>query len=238
METVLPIAEIFDSVQGEGQWAGTRMVFIRLAGCNVGKSARALKIDTPFPLLPTGREAVACTSWDGRSFPCDTDYNLTEKQTPAQLAELVRSTGAQHICFTGGEPLLHWPLLENVTAELGEEWCERPRIHIETSGTLVPRPYGQFRKLILPGYWVTVSPKINCQDTMVKRADELKLLVDEHLNADNLTPAMREHNNVFISPINGVNEIDHRNVDRCRELQKTFPHWRISVQQHKIFGWR
>jgi 7-carboxy-7-deazaguanine synthase len=235
MERDLPIAEIFDSVQGEGQWVGTRMLFIRLAGCNVGKPRQALKISSPFPILPTGKEAVACTSWDGRSFPCDTDYTIHQRVTTEYLVEEIKNVGVSHVCITGGEPLLHYPVIENLFTPLAKLQVQ---IHIETSGTIVPKPLGGFRKLLLPGYWVTVSPKINAQDEMIRRADELKLLVDEQFDVERLTLSMLSHKNVFVCPINDVNDVKHDNVQRCVDLQKRFPNWRVSVQMHKIFNWR
>jgi len=161
-----------------------------------------------------------------------------DRQSPKGLVDIIHSTSVNHICFTGGEPLLHWPMLENVVGLLGEEWMDGKHVHIETSGTITPRPMGNFCKLILPGYWVTCSPKLNAQDEMIKRADELKLLVDEQFDIDRLTPAMRDHRNVFVCPINDISKINHANVDRCRELQLTHPNWRISFQAHKIFDWR
>jgi 7-carboxy-7-deazaguanine synthase len=231
MERDLPIAEIFDSIQGEGQWVGTRMLFIRLAGCNVGKPAKALKLD-PFPLLPTGREASVCSSWDGRTFPCDTDYSVSYRLSHHEVITKVLSSGVRHVCITGGEPLLHAPLIENLFTPLAKA---EVRIHIETSGTIAPYLVG---KKLLPGYWVTVSPKLNAQDSMIQRADELKLLVDEGFDVNRLTLSMLSHPNVFVCPINEIENVRKDNVERCIELLHQYPHWRMSVQVHKFFGWR
>jgi len=235
METDLPIAEIFSSIQGEGQWVGTPMLFVRLAGCNVGKPARALKITDPFPILPTGKEASVCTSWDGRSFPCDTDYGMKFKATPQTIMGMLEDSGENHICITGGEPLLHHVQIENLFALANRADV---MVHIETSGTIRPQPLGTFKKLLLPGYWITCSPKINALDEMIIRADELKLLVDEGFNESRLTPAMSSHKNVFVCPINNISEVKHDNVERCLQLLKSHPNWRLSVQLHKFFGWR
>lgn len=231
---VLPIAETFHSLQGEGQWVGTPMFFIRLAGCNVGKPAKALKMD-PLPILHTGREAMACTSWDGRSFPCDTDYAKQNELTVQQVIDVVWE---KHICVTGGEPLLHQYQLENLFAEAA---LRDIYVHIETSGTILPRKLGHLPKLLLPGFWVTVSPKINCNDEMIKRADELKLLVDEGFDESRLTESMLSHPNVFVCPINSVEVNGGQNTDnvqRCVDILKRHPNWRLSVQLHKFFGWR
>ena len=74
------IAELYPSIQGEGQFAGTPSVFVRTTGCNL----RCWFCDTPF------------TSWqpEGRQ---------------VAVAELLRETLAfdiEHVVLTGGEPLL------------------------------------------------------------------------------------------------------------------------------------
>jgi 7-carboxy-7-deazaguanine synthase len=231
---VLPIAEIFDSLQGEGQWVGTPMKFIRLAGCNVGKPAKALKME-PLPILSTGREAMACTSWDGRSFPCDTDY---AKKYDTTVKQVIEDVWQKHICVTGGEPFLHQYQLENLFYEAGSRDIT---IHVETSGTIVPHVVDKSRNVLVPGYWITVSPKINCNDQMVKRADELKLLVDEGFDEGRLTVSMLQHPNVFVCAINGVEQIgsvNEDNVQRCIEILRRHPNWRFSPQLHKYHGWR
>jgi len=75
--TMLGVAEIFYSVQGEGAWTGTPAVFVRLAGCN-----------------------LAC------SF-CDTDYALRFLASVPDIVEQVRAAGGDcpAVILTGGEPL-------------------------------------------------------------------------------------------------------------------------------------
>src|SRR6185369_16374948 len=97
----LPVAEVFTSIHGEGHWAGTLMTFIRLAGCTVGKPmAKGL-----LPILSTGAQSTMCTTFDGRQFPCDTDYNMTGKWTVEELLMEIPHN-VRHVCITGGEPLM------------------------------------------------------------------------------------------------------------------------------------
>lgn len=72
------INEIFYSLQGEGRWAGTPMVFIRFSGCNL------------------------------RCGFCDTDFIAFKEMGLEDIVSLVeRISGAcQRICVTGGEPSL------------------------------------------------------------------------------------------------------------------------------------
>jgi 7-carboxy-7-deazaguanine synthase len=73
----LQLAEIFYSVQGEGTWAGTPAVFVRLAGCN-----------------------LACDF-------CDTDYALKFVASVDEVVARVRAEGGDcpMVILTGGEPL-------------------------------------------------------------------------------------------------------------------------------------
>lgn len=220
----LPIAETFHSVQGEGTFVGTPMHFIRLAGCNVGKPAAAVRVDGPLPILPSGEEAKVCVSWDGRTFYCDTDYNKHDERT---IKELVDDTWEQHICLTGGEPFLHQKHFDWLWALASERGI---MVHIESSGTIMPTNW--------PPFWVTCAPKLTAHDQFIKKASELKLLVDEHFHSDNLTPAMLEHHNVFLCPINDVTEHRQKNIDLCYVWLHKFPHWRMGSQMHKYWGLR
>ncbi len=70
------INEIFYSIQGEGRWAGTPMIFIRFSGCN-------LRCDF-----------------------CDTDHREYKEMSPADILGRINRYYAKHVCLTGGEPAL------------------------------------------------------------------------------------------------------------------------------------
>ena len=94
MKNKFPVAEIFDSIEGEGKRTGYMAVFVRFAGCN-----------------------IRCTY-------CDTAYALKESDaeeflTKEELLSCIRSYPWKRITFTGGEPLLQ-PLQE-ICDILGEE---------------------------------------------------------------------------------------------------------------------
>lgn len=74
---LIPIAEIFYSLQGEGGRVGQATVFVRTAGCS-----------------------LAC------SF-CDTDFRVRREMTVASIVEEARSYGSPWVCLTGGEPTLY-----------------------------------------------------------------------------------------------------------------------------------
>jgi organic radical activating enzyme len=72
------VNEIFYSLQGEGYWTGTPIVFVRLSGCN---------LHCPF---------------------CDTDHAAFRTMTADDIIVAVRECGeaCRRICLTGGEPSL------------------------------------------------------------------------------------------------------------------------------------
>ena len=72
------VNEIFYSLQGEGHWSGTPMVFVRLSGCT---------LRWPF---------------------CDTDHAAATPMSATAILEGVRKAGGdcRRICLTGGEPSL------------------------------------------------------------------------------------------------------------------------------------
>ncbi|MBC8134563.1 MAG: 7-carboxy-7-deazaguanine synthase QueE [Fibrella sp.] len=74
---LLPLAEIFYSLQGEGARTGQATVFVRVAGCS-----------------------LAC------SF-CDTDFRVRREMSVDETVREVRGHGASWVCLTGGEPTLY-----------------------------------------------------------------------------------------------------------------------------------
>jgi len=74
------ITEIFYSIQGEGSYAGTPMVFVRFAGCN---------LDCHF---------------------CDTDFKLNKRMTADEIFRTVKALAPKNhiVLFTGGEPSLQF----------------------------------------------------------------------------------------------------------------------------------
>jgi len=80
------IAEVFDSIQGEGLYLGERQVFVRFFGCN-----------------------MEC------SF-CDTKINSFLEYNPEELFEELKLYGFNYhsVSFTGGEPLLQKDFLKEI----------------------------------------------------------------------------------------------------------------------------
>lgn len=85
---MLALAEVFYSVQGEGGYAGTPAVFVRLAGCN-----------------------LACDF-------CDTDYSTKAIVSVDDVVRMVREAGGScpSVILTGGEPLAQTETAELIDA--------------------------------------------------------------------------------------------------------------------------
>lgn len=86
------VNEIFYSLQGEGYWSGTPMVFLRLSGCN-----------------------LKC------SF-CDTSHEEGTMMSAEAIVKEIRKVDegkSRRVCITGGEPLLQLdrPLVDAIEEE-------------------------------------------------------------------------------------------------------------------------
>lgn len=104
--SVVRIAEVYRSIQGEGLYTGTPSVFVRTTGCNL----RCWFCDTPY------------TSWrpEGRQLPWQ------------EVLDAVRRFDCAHVVLTGGEPLLQPQLapLADALRRLGHV------VTVETAGTV------------------------------------------------------------------------------------------------------
>lgn len=227
-----PVAEIFRSTQGEGVNSGRAMIFIRLAGCTVGKSyTKQEKMEHGLQVFQN-----RCTIYDGRSFPCDTDYRMHEQMSVDQIIHRVKTfMPCSWISITGGEPLMHD--IDSLVEKLGNL---RYAVHLETSGTIPLTP--EIRRTLLLFHHIVVSPKFPYIDEYTILANELRLLVDEHFKWENLPTSIRDAPDsdprIWISPVNFVDTIDDRNARRCIAIQDQHPNVRISVQLHKLLGVR
>lgn len=105
-EPSLRIAEIYESLQGEGQLTGVLSIFLRTTGCNL----RCSFCDTPF------------TSWRPEG----------STKTLSQILDAIRDFSADHVVITGGEPMLPTGIvpLTQAIKQLGKH------ITIETAGTI------------------------------------------------------------------------------------------------------
>lgn len=102
------IAEVYESLQGEGRLAGTPSVFLRTSGCNL----RCQWCDTPF------------TSWKPTG----------EQRSIDMLCDEVAAFGLRHVVVTGGEPLV----AAGIGDLCGRLRAFGQHVTIETAGTVLP----------------------------------------------------------------------------------------------------
>jgi len=103
------IAEIFYSIQGEGELTGVPSVFVRTSGCNL----RCAWCDTPY------------ASWEPEGKP------LRVEEIVAAVQD---SPSARHVVLTGGEPMIAKEIRE-LASELK---LLGYHITIETAATIAP----------------------------------------------------------------------------------------------------
>lgn len=217
--TVL-VKEVFRTLQGEGFWAGTPSVFVRVAGCNLWSGREAHRA------RDAKRHRVRCPRF------CDTDFVGGEELDPDALASrVVELAGDEivHVVFTGGEPLLQ--LDRDVVVALRRAMGE-VRIAVETNGVTEPRVPGGVHSGI---DWICVSPKAPPDRLAIRQGDEIKVVFPSYdpLVYDEVAERFAHH---FVSPeappVPGSlagKDVLARAVAFCLE----HPRWRLSMQTHK-----
>lgn len=205
------VNETFASLQGEGLLSGTAMLFVRLARCN-----------------------LRCSTHNAAGFDCDTDFDgarlLTLGQLVRELRELEEVSGrCGWVLLTGGEPTLQ---LDG--ALLGELRAQGWRIALESNGT---RDLASDLRAQVDH--VTVSPKSAPHTLHLRDPDELRVV---RARGQELSPypTLRPKHK-FISPAFGADgRVDPATLAWCVELVRrhALDGWRLSVQQHKLWGAR
>jgi len=148
----IKVAELFYSLQGEGQYLGTPSVFLRVFGCNFkcagfgmprGQlSEERMAIDPEkyneydkLPLVHTGCDSYA--SWDPRFKHLSPMMEISEIVDKMQeLLPEGKFGPDKHLILTGGEPLLGWQrAYTELFEEIGNRDMNLTHITFETNGT-------------------------------------------------------------------------------------------------------
>lgn len=206
------VKEMFLTLQGEGVNAGRRAVFVRFAGCNLWSGREQ------------DRASAICRF-------CDTDFVGTDGLGGGKFADagaLVAAVagfwgaGQAHrfVVLTGGEPMLQVDdALVDALHDAGF------RIAIESNGTLP----------VHPGIdWVCISPKAG-SEVVQRSGDELKLVWPQPgTDIDAIETWDFAHR--LLQPMDDA--AGQANVDAAIALVMERPHWRLSLQTHKLRGLR
>ena len=190
--------ESFYTIQGEGFYQGRAAYFIRLGGCDVG--------------------CVWCDvkeSWDARKHPLVSIDDLLQQ---------VKSTPAQLVVITGGEPLLH-----NLTTLTNKLQAAGLQTNIETSGSSP-----------LSGLWdwICLSPKKFKAPLpeVVPFANELKIIVFNKTDfkwAEEFAAMVSPNCKLYLQPEwSKSKEITPLIVNYI----KANPKWELSLQIHKYIN--
>jgi organic radical activating enzyme len=165
----------------------------------------------PGPLSPGG-------------FACDTEFvshrGMTAEDILARCQDL--SPGCRWIIFTGGEPGLQLDLsLVQACKAAGYA------LAIETNGTVNLDGLGLD--------WICVSPKVAEHALKQRTAQEVKYVraYGQGIPKPTITA---EH--YVLSPAFDGDHLDPQTWRWCLQLCQTYPEWRLSLQQHKLWGVR
>ncbi|MDE0801892.1 MAG: 7-carboxy-7-deazaguanine synthase [Acidimicrobiales bacterium] len=204
------VKEAFRTLQGEGRNAGRVAVFLRFSRCNLWSGHER------------DRATAICRF-------CDTDFVGTDGEGGGvfrgadELADHVAGvwgSGEEHrfVVCTGGEPALQ--LDDALVEALHDRGFE---VAIETNGTLA-LPSGLD--------WVCMSPKAGTE-VVVTTGDELKIVFPQ----EGIDPAEFESfdfAHLLLSPMDGPERAaaTEQAIAYCLD----HPHWRLSVQTHKVLG--
>lgn len=235
----LLVKNVFYTIQGEGTYAGTPAVFVRLAGCNRGMKSKM-----------------------GCAF-CDTDFRsegAVEMNGESLVSRIHREISGfvvkpRLVVFTGGEPMLQDEIAHTICLLQGRRFL----VQIESNGD---RLADGFRDNCSAAYLV-VSPKYNdphqrvLRPDVFRRADAFKFLIDARVDSPySEVPRysdMIERKKVFLSPITVYKRTvlpsetpsgwDHNLID-VEQTRRNYAKaadiamnngWRVSMQQHLFF---
>lgn len=156
---------------------------------------------------------------------CDTDHSSFVEMTANEIVERVLALceDAQQVkpmvVLTGGEPALQ--VDEALIDRFHQEGFF---VAMESNGTIIPPANLD---------WLTVSPK---ERVTVKQCNELKCLFDESGQVDDWGIVADEY---YLQPCDVGDERANRMItERCVEYIKTHPRWWLSLQTHKLVGFK
>ena len=157
---------------------------------------------------------------------CDTEFETYREMTDEDIVAAVEALCPQPVLvvLTGGEPTLQAD--EAFIDLLHSRGFE---VAMESNGTR-PAP----RNLD----WLTVSPKgkVACG---TRQPDELKVIFDEDTDPEAFLTSVAPSTALYLQPCDtGDAERNACITDRCVDYIKRHPQWRLSLQTHKLAGFK
>ena len=151
---------------------------------------------------------------------CNTDFAQYEEMSDEDILNRIKSYPSHFVVLTGGEPSLQVDRqLVDLLHKHGYE------LAMETNGT----------HSIVDGIdWITCSPKGN---TVIKRCNELKCIFEEATLEPDDHGISAEYK--YLQPCDVQNtERNAQIVKRCFDYILQHPEWRMSLQTHKLVGFK
>lgn len=158
---------------------------------------------------------------------CDTEFDSYREMTDEEIVEAVRRYPSRFVVVTGGEPSLQ--LDDALVEALHRAGCE---VAVETNGTR-PLPAGVD--------WITLSPKPSFNDgrgtPVLRRVDEIKCVFDGEA-AVNPWPEIQATYRYLQPCDTGDARRNQAIVSACISYIEQHPEWRLSLQTHKLLGFK
>ncbi|UGY13752.1 7-carboxy-7-deazaguanine synthase QueE [Bradyrhizobium septentrionale] len=217
---MLPVNELFETVQGEATFTGMPSMFVRLQRCDVG----CPWCDTKYTWEMDPAQVVTLADIVSKTVTSPAYASVTVDQ----LILTLRPSRSRHLVLTGGEPCMY-DLTELSRRMIAAGWT----VQVETSGTEEIR--------IDPRAWVTVSPKLHMPGGRTFRADawqranEIKMPVGKPADVETLKRCIEHYGPalVWLQPLSMSRKATELCMDAARRNG-----WRISIQTHKYLGVR
>ncbi len=156
-------------------------------------------------------------------FNCDTEFISGRHLSSSEILDEVDATSREcrWIVLSGGEPALQ------VDSYLVDAAHDRGyKVAIETNGT---------RHLPPAIDWITVSPKTAEHTILVRDCDEVKYLRAKGMAIPRSSIQAKHY---LISPVFDGGVVSQEDLAYCIELIKDNPEWKLSIQQHNLWGVR
>ena len=178
----------------------------------------------------TGRAAVFVrfAGCNLRCSFCDTEFDSYREMTADEIVTAISQYPARFVVLTGGEPTLQ---VDEAFVDLLHQHSFE--VAMESNGT---RPAPQNLD------WLTVSPKglrgEAKEDTGKRLPDELKVIFDEDTDPETYLSTLHAPL-LFLQPCDTGNvERNAVIINKCVDYIKEHPEWRLSLQTHKLVGFK
>lgn len=238
------LAEIFDSIQGEGLLVGSRQVFLRFCGCNLSCSY----CDTPAGL----EKGAACAVRYRPVLPGPPEL-LVNPISMDKIKAILPRFSPRWISLTGGEPLLWEEFIMQLAPYLKQN---HRKILLETNGTLYEpmARCGDCIDLVSMDYKLPSSTGVNLKEQHAKFLTAafksrvyIKMVVTAQSNWNEIQEAIDVIRSVsadlilYLQPVTPSNGVEAVNLDFLLAIQKYcqdyIPETRILPQIHRCLNW-